>query len=110
VIIACPARVLAIADLLRRHIVQMHSLRASNKERAKKTAALYAFITSDRCRQLFESIEEQVNKLLETEVSEQNARKLVWEKRGKRLRAMLKIQGDLCCEIDRIMGTADEAE
>jgi hypothetical protein len=43
-------------------------------------------------------------------VSEQNAHKLVWEKRGKRLRAMLKIQGDLCCEIDRIMGTADEAE
>jgi len=110
VIIACPARVLALAELLRRHIVQMHTLRASNEERAKKTAALYSFITSDHCRQFLESIEAQVNKLLEIEVSEQNAHKLVWEKRGKLLRAVLKVQGDLCCEIERIIGTADETE
>jgi hypothetical protein len=110
VIIACPARVVALAELLRRHIVQMHTLRVSNEERTKKTAALYAFITSDRCRQLLESIETQLNKLSDIDVSEKNTHALVWEKRGRLHEALLKVKGDLCWEIERIIGTAVKTE
>ena len=49
VILAGPARVVALVQVIRRHLVQTHTLRLSNDERAKKTAALYDFITSERC-------------------------------------------------------------
>jgi hypothetical protein len=110
VIIACPARVLALVELLRHHTVQMHTLQTSNEERAKKTAALYAFIISDRCRQLLESIETQVNKLSDLDVSEKKAHELNWERRGRLHQTVLKVKGDLCCEIERIIGTADGTE
>jgi hypothetical protein len=56
VIIANPARVLALVQMLRRHIVQIHTLRLSNVERDSKTDALYEFIRSKRCAQLFARI------------------------------------------------------
>jgi hypothetical protein len=110
VIVAGPARVVAIAELIRRHVMQIHTLRLSNEERAKKTETLYAFVVSERYRQFLDSIETQVNKLLDIDVGEQNGHKLIWEKRGKLLKVLLKAQGDLCCEIERIIGTADEVE
>jgi hypothetical protein len=110
VIVAGPARILALAELLRGHIVQTHELRASNEEREQKTAALYAFITSERCKQLLASIEAQAGKMLELEVAEQTTHRSTWEKRGKLIKAVLKVHGDLRFEIDRIIGTAEGAE
>jgi hypothetical protein len=110
VIIACPARVLALAELLRGHILQYHELRLSNKARASKTEALYGFITSARCTQLLDSVETLINKLLELDVDEQKAHTAMWAKRGKLLKATLKSHGDLCFEFDRIIGTGDGAE
>ncbi len=109
-IIACPARVLALADLLRGHIVQTHELRVSNEAREEKTAELYAFITSEHCSQLLDSFETVINKLLAVDVDEQKAHNAVWEKRGKLLKSALKSHGDLCFEFDRIIGTVDDAE
>ncbi|MCW5696319.1 MAG: DUF2130 domain-containing protein [Bauldia sp.] len=109
VIIACPARVVAVAELLRAHLIQTHTLRASTQQREEKTAALYAFVTSERCSQLFDSIEMLVNGLLDIDVAEQKAHSAVWEKRGKLLRSVLKTHGDICFELDRIIGTASEA-
>ena len=40
------------SPLIRQHMVQTHTLRMSSAERENKTAALYAFITSERCTQL----------------------------------------------------------
>jgi hypothetical protein len=106
VIIACPARVLALAELLRNHIIQIHELRISNEAREEKSAALYAFITSERCGQLLDSIEALIRKLEQIDVDEQKAHASVWKKRGELLRAALKANGDFCFEISRIVGTA----
>lgn len=106
VIIACPARVLALAELLRNHIIQTHELRVSNEAREEKSAALYAFITSERCGQLLDSIEALIRKLEQIDVDEQKAHASVWKKRGELLRTALKINGDFCFEISRIVGTA----
>jgi hypothetical protein len=107
VIVACPARVLAVAEILRGHIVQMHDLRISNEEREEKTAALYAFVTSERCGQLLDSVETLIAKLEEVDVAEKKAHGLTWEKRGMLLRSALKTHGDLCFEINRIVGTVE---
>jgi hypothetical protein len=107
VIVACPARVLALAEVLRGHVVQMHDLRVSNEEREEKTAALYAFVTSERCGQLLDSVETLIAKLEEIDVAEKKAHGSTWEKRGMLLRSVLKTHGDLCFEINRIIGTAE---
>lgn len=109
VIVACPARVLALAELLRNHIIQTHELRISNEAREEKSAALYAFITSERCGQLLDSIEDLILKLEQIDVDEKKAHDSVWKKRGALLRTALKVNGDFCFEISRIVGTAATA-
>jgi hypothetical protein len=110
VIVAHPARVLVLAELLRRHIVETHELRISNEEREEKTAALYAFITSDRCRQLFASLESTAVKLLELDVAEEKAHRTTWERRNKLIRSVQKAHGDLAFEIERVLGMAEPAQ
>jgi hypothetical protein len=110
VILACPARVPVLAELLREHIILTHKLRVSNEARDEKTAELYAFITSQRCRQLLDSIETLVKKLEEIDVVEQKAHRRVWINRGELLKSVLKANGDFRFEIDRIVGTAHAAE
>jgi hypothetical protein len=110
VILACPARVRWLAELLRGHIILTHELRVSNEARDEKTAELYAFINSERCRQLLDSIETLVKKLEEIDVAEQKAHSGVWKKRGELLKSVLKANGVFCFEIDRIIGTAADHE
>ena len=59
VIVANPARVLAIVEILRDQIVRMHELRISKEAREQKTVALYAFVTSEHFKQLVEQVEAQ---------------------------------------------------
>lgn len=116
VIIAHPQRVLALAQILRRHVIETHELRIGNEKRDEKTAELYAFITSDRCKQLLEQIALQAQRMLELEAAEERAHRMTWEKRGKLIRSVQKVHSDLCFEIERVIGTggneatADEAE
>src|SRR6516164_8918806 len=56
VVIVHPARVIALAHLLRRHTIQLHTLRLGNEGRAEKTAKLYEFMISDRARHLWDQI------------------------------------------------------
>src|SRR5262245_55727325 len=54
VIVAAPARVIAIARLLRDQVVRMHELRISKEGRDRKSVELYAFITSEHCKALLD--------------------------------------------------------
>jgi hypothetical protein len=106
VIVACPARVVVLAALLRDHVVNNHELRISGEARDEKSAALYTFITSERCRQLLDSTEGLISKLEQIDVDEEKAHRTVWKKRGELLRSVLKVNGDFRFEIGRIVGTA----
>ena len=106
VIVANPARVLAIVEILRDQIVRMHELRVSKEAREEKTVALYAFVTSDHFKQLVEQVEAQAVKMLDLETKEQEAHRRLWDQRGKLIRSVQKARGDLAFEVDRIIGTA----
>ena len=56
VIIANPARVVALAQVIRKHVVQLATARLSDEARAENTMRLYDFITPDRCSVLLEQI------------------------------------------------------
>lgn len=103
VIVINPARAVEVVRLIREHIVQAHRLRLSEKEKSKKTEALYRFINSERCRQLLDKYDSIAEKLLEIDEKEANAHKLVWRKRGELLREAQKTHADYRAEIDRII-------
>jgi hypothetical protein len=109
VIIANPARVLALVQMLRGHIVQIHTLRLSNVERESKTDALYEFIRSERCSQLFARIDGHAENLLKLQAQERKAHDTTWKRQGTLYRAIQKDGAELSAEIDRIIGTQDES-
>jgi len=110
VILAAPSRVLALIQILRQHIVQTHTLRWSNEARAQKTVALYAFINSERCRDLFRRIDTQAEKLLDLQVKEKKAHETNWKTQGELIRSVQKVQSEVINEIDSIVGTAEMPE
>lgn len=107
VVIANPARVLMIAEILRDHIIQTASLRIAGKERDGKTAALYAYITSERLWQHLKSIDSSMDKVLDIDAGEKKAHEAVWEKRGRLIKAAQKSYGNVRADIERIIGTAE---
>lgn len=103
VIISNPARVCALAQILRQHIIHTSTLKLSAESRTQKTAALYEFITSEPCRNLLNRIDQVAEELLDLQVSEQKAHTLTWRKQGELYRAIQKTRGDLCAQIDNIV-------
>jgi len=106
VIVAAPARVPAIVEILRDQLVRLSELRVSNEERGSKSEALYAFITSEHCKQLIGQVEAQAGKMLDLDTREQEAHRRLWDARKKLIHAVQKSRSDLAFEIDRIIGTA----
>jgi hypothetical protein len=107
VILASPARVAALVQVIRRHIVQGHTVRLSNEERSQKTAALYTFITSERCTELFARIDTHTDDLLDLQVKEQKAHTATWKRQGELIRSVQRVRAELCNEIDGIIGIAE---
>lgn len=106
VILAAPSRVAALVQIVRQHIVQTHALRLSEEARTQKTAALYDFITSQRCNDLFMRIDTHTDDLLDMQLKEMKAHEAVWKKQGELLRSVQKVRAEICNEIETIIGTS----
>lgn len=79
VILANPARVVALVQVVREHIVKSHTLRISNEEKTLKSAELYAFITSTQYTDLLDRIDTQAQELLDVRVTEQKVHEKMWK-------------------------------
>jgi hypothetical protein len=110
VLIANPARVLVLVELLRKQVIHNHGLRLSNEAREKKTSELYDFVTSDQATQLLDHIEARTEDMLELDVKEQKAHTMTWKTRGQLVRAVQRARADFISQIDRIIGTAPDSE
>lgn len=106
VIVALPARVAAIVQVLRDQVVRMHELRISKEGREQKSIEIYAFITSEHCKQLLDQVDTQAGRMLELDTKEQEAHRRLWDSRKKLINSVQKARSDLVFEIDRIIGTA----
>lgn len=105
VLVASPSRVAALVKIVRQHLIQTHTLRMSNEERTQKTAALYAFITSERCSDLFKRIDAHAEDLLDIQVKEKKVHELTWKKQGELIRTVQKVTAEIGHEIDAIIGS-----
>jgi hypothetical protein len=110
VILANPARVVALVEVLRTQTVYIAGLRLSEEAREEKMASLYDFITSDRCRQLFEQMEQLTDDMLDLDVKEKKAHDKVWESRGQLVRSSGQTMAVLASEIARIIQTPSVVE
>jgi hypothetical protein len=110
VIIVNPARAIALARIVRRHLTLVHTLRLSKAERTKKMAALYDFITSERCALLLGRIDSETESLLELQAGEIKAHENHWKKEGLHLRSIQKVKAELETEIDSIIGADDPVD
>jgi hypothetical protein len=110
VILAAPSRVAAVVQITRQHIVRNHTLRLSDEARTQKTAALYGFITSQRCSDLFARIDTHTEDLLDLQVKEMRAHENTWKKQGALLCSVQKVRAEICNEIETIIGTVDAGE
>ena len=104
VIVVNPARAVAVAQILRSHMVYVDTLRLSKTERTKKMAALYDFITSERCRHLLAKVDSEADALLKLQEAEIKAHQKQWTKQGSLLRSIQKLKADMDIEIASILG------
>ena len=107
VLLANPARVVAVVTIIRQHLLQLHTLRISKVQREKKTAALYEFITSVRCKQLLDRVDQRASALLDLQEKEIRWHENNWEHQGTAIRAIQKAKADLTGEINAILGVAE---
>ena len=110
VLLANPARVVPVVTLIRRHLLQAHILRLSSAERENKTAALYGFITSERCAQLLGRVDARAGELLDQQAKEIRWHENAWKKQAEAIRAIQKAKAELSNEISCIIGTAADDE
>jgi len=103
IIVANPARVLAVVEILRRDVVRSHRLKLSGEDRAKKSTKLYDFITGEQFVQKLSRVDELAGELLKIDEKEMQVHKKVWERRGAKERAIQKANTDLRIEIDSIL-------
>lgn len=109
VLLANPARIVALVSVVRQHIVQTHSLRMSGEEKTQKTAALYDFITSERCNDLLKRIDIHTDDLMDLQAKEMKAHDATWKRQGELIRSVQKVRGELTRQIDDIIGTGEAA-
>lgn len=103
IIITHPARVLAVAMMLREHVIRVHSLKLSREGREEKTAHLYEFITSETSRQLLDEIERATNEILGLDQKEKKAHETTWENRDKLIKRIQRAHGEFHGKINRIL-------
>jgi len=106
VIVANPARTIVLAQVLRKHVVQLATLRGA-KGRLANTTRLYEFITSDRFGVLLEQIGAVSDRLLDLDVEEHTAHTATWKQRGRLIREIQQARGTLVTEIDLIVTASD---
>lgn len=105
IIIANPARVAHIAELLRNAVVKMHIRGLSLQERTGKMNKLYEFITSERCAQLFGEAGKVTDDILDLDVEEGKEHQRVWKTRGRLAVRLKNILREVDVEISGIVET-----
>ncbi|HUN98607.1 MAG TPA: DUF2130 domain-containing protein [Bradyrhizobium sp.] len=110
VIVVKPARAVAIAKILRKHMLHVHTLRLSKSERTEKMAALYDFMTSERYALLTGRLDTESDALLALQETDKKYHENHWKKEGLLIRSMQKVNAEIDTAINLIIGGDPETE
>jgi hypothetical protein len=110
VIVVNPARAVAIAQILRKHLLHVHTLRLSKNERQEKMAALYDFMTSERYALLTGRHDTESEALLELQETDKKYHDKHWQKEGLLIRSIQKVKAEIDTAVELIIGGSPETE
>lgn len=106
VIVASPARIIAVAHMLRRQVLQTSALNLSNADRDEKTARLYEFMTSDRASR-WDRMAQATTDLLDIEKSDAVWQEKTRTKRTGLIHAVQSVYDGFTGDIDRILASTE---
>jgi hypothetical protein len=104
VIVADPARVVVLVNLLRRQIIQAYLLKLSIQDRNAKADRLLDYIVSPQAGDLFDRLRKTADDMVNLEAKEVEAHHGVWRRRGELIHAVQRMNEDLSSAIDSIVG------
>ena len=110
VILASPARVCALVQLLRNSVIKLHRLGLSNEKRAEKREALYQFITSETYQQKLEEVDRLAGEFLDLDVEEKRQHDRTWKRRGQMARQQQNALGEVEVELAAILERGGDKE
>ena len=106
VILVNPARAVMIAKILRRHTVQLHTSKASNQERSRKSDEIYAFMTSERFEQFIGTLMGATKDLDDLQVEERKAHEKTWRRQGEMVAKLKKATSTFDEAVERIIAAS----
>lgn len=109
VIVASPARVPVLVELLRRLVIQNHLLKLSIEARSEKADAVFDFITSAACSDLFERVAKLTSEMDAIDRAEIAGHEKVWSRRADLNRAIRSAYEEFAGTVQRIIGGAQLA-
>jgi hypothetical protein len=110
VIIVNPARAVVVAQIIRKHLLHVHTLRLSKNERVEKTAALYDFMTSERYALLTGRLDTDSDSLLELQEMDKRYHDNHWKKEGLLIRSVQKVKAEIDTAVELIIGGNPESK
>ena len=110
VIVVAPARVRAIAEVLRKALVSMHVAKLSDAERTDKLNRLLKHMTSPAFKRKLAEASELTSEALQIDVDEKRAHDLVWRKRGVVLTRIKQVLRDIDSDVSAIVESRDETQ
>ena len=106
VILANPARAVIVARLLRRQTVQLHTVKASNQEKSRKSDEIYAFMTSDRFEQFVATLVSAAKDLDDLQAEERKAHEKTWRRQGEMIAKLKKATSTFDEAVERIIAAS----
>jgi hypothetical protein len=110
VVVVDRRRVLVLANILRRQVIQVSMLRLADDDRRAKTAELYQFVTSEQCRLLWDRLVEVGEDMAALDTAEANAHQRTWTKRAALVAALRDVHDKFVSTVGAIIGIGEPAE
>lgn len=110
VMIVNPARAVAIAQILRKHLLHVHTLRLSKSERVEKMASLYDFMTSERYRLLTGRLDTDSEALLKLQEDDKRYHDNHWRKEGLLIVSQQKVKAEIDTVVELIIGGSETSD
>lgn len=102
--VCCVDSTMALAQVLRMHLLHMNDLQRALTGQGSKMEAVYAYLTSTTFRDRVQSIVETWESLKNQIDAEERAMQKQWNERRKRLNTMIRVTTDMYTDISSIIG------
>ncbi|HEX9986477.1 MAG TPA: DUF2130 domain-containing protein [Thermoanaerobaculia bacterium] len=109
VIVIAPARVRAMAEVLRKALIGMHVAKLSDAERSDKLSRLFGFITSPGFKRKIIEASDLAGEALQIDVDEKRTHDNVWKKRGTVLTRIKHVLREIDTDVSAIVEARDDA-